>query len=243
MFFTLRSEALRRECKLNPITTNFLVRKRQSKCGCITTADTIQSLRIVPHRKIGANFTSSMNTPSASTMTLVALLPLLAWRVYSRFRRMVGRQRLSKIRPWVTLVIFPLLISLLSFAAFSHVERLWWLAGGLGIGSLLGIYGLRKTRFEPTKQGLFYTPNAHLGIALSLLFVGRIIYRLVEVYAVTPDMPHGMDDFARSSLTLSVFGLLAGYYIAYAIGLVRWRFSVLRAKRLRESQNKTTEPQ
>ena len=180
-----------------------------------------------------------MNTPSASTITLLVLLPLIAWRVYSRFRRMVGRQRLSRIRPWVTLVIFPLLIGLLCFAAHAHVERLWWLAGGLGIGSLLGIYGLRKTRFEPTKKGLFYTPNAHLGITLSLLFVGRVIYRLVEVYAVTPDMPHGMDDFARSSLTLAVFGLLAGYYISFAIGLVRWRFRVLRSKRLPESQSKT----
>lgn len=173
-----------------------------------------------------------MNTPSPSTITLLVLLPLVAWRVYSRFRRMVGRQRLSRIRPWVTLVVFPLLICLLCFAAFSHVERLWWLAIGLGSGSLLGVYGLRKTHFEPTKQGLFYTPNAHLGIALSLLFVARIIYRFVEVYALTPTRPHGMDDFVSSSLTLAVFGLLAGYYIAYAVGLVRWRFRVLRAKRL-----------
>ena len=43
-------------------------------------------------------------------------------------------------------------------------------------------------------------------------------------------------DFVRSPLTLAVFGLLAGYYIAYAIGLVRWRYRVLRAKRERESQ-------
>jgi hypothetical protein len=172
-----------------------------------------------------------MNPPNPSTLALLFLLPLLAWRVYSRFRRMVGRQRLSGIRPWVTLVIFPLLISFLCFAARAHTERLWWLAAGLGIGSMLGVYGLRKTHFEPTTQGLFYTPNAHLGIALSLLFVTRIIYRLVEVYALTPAMPHTMDDFARSPLTLAVFGLLAGYYMTYAVGLVRWRLRVLRAKR------------
>jgi hypothetical protein len=29
--------------------------------------------------------------------------------------------------------------------------------------------------------------------------------------------------FARSPLTLAVFGLLAGYYIAYAVGLLHWR--------------------
>ena len=105
----------------------------------------------------------------------------------------------------------------------------------MGLGALLGIFGLSKTRFEPTKQGLFYTPNAHLGIALSLLFVARIVYRLVEVYAIEPTAPHGMDDFARSPLTLAVFGLLAGYYIFYAVGLVRWRFGVLSAKRQREA--------
>lgn len=180
-----------------------------------------------------------MNAPSPSTITLLALLPLLAWRVYSRFKRMVGRQRLSSIRPWVTLAIFPILISLLCFAARAHPEQLWWLAAGLGSGTILGIYGLRKTRFEPTKKGLFYTPNAHLGIALSLLFVARIVYRIIEVYTLTPTVLHDMRDFARSPLTLAVFGLLAGYYICYALGLVRWRWRVLRAKRLRQSQNET----
>src|SRR3954447_26598636 len=105
-----------------------------------------------------------MQAPSPSTLTLALLLPLLGWRVYARFRRMVGRQRLSRIRPWITLAIFPILLVLLCFAAREHLERLGWLAGGLGFGGLLGIFGLRKTRFEPTPQGLFYTPNAHLGI-------------------------------------------------------------------------------
>jgi len=168
-----------------------------------------------------------MQAPSPSTITLFVLLPLLAWRIYARFRRMVGRQRLSKVRPWITLAIFPTLVILLGVAALSHPERLWWLAAGLGLGSLLGAFGLRHTRFEPTPKGLFYTPNVHLGIALSLLFVARIVYRLIEVYALEPAIAHGMDDFARSPLTLVVFGLLAGYYIAYAIGLVRWRGRVL----------------
>ena len=153
---------------------------------------------------------------------------------------MVGRQRLSKIRPWITLTIFPALILLLGFAAHSHTERLWWLAAGLMAGLLLGIFGISKTRFDPTPQGLFYTPNAHLGVALSLLFVARIIYRFVEVYYLEPEMLHGIEDFALSSLTLAVFGLLAGYYIFYAIGLVRWRFRVLRSRRQGEAREGRT---
>src|SRR5512140_801540 len=114
-----------------------------------------------------------MQAPTPTGIALLVLLPLLAWRVYSRIRRMIGRQRLSRVRPWITLTLFPVLVALLAYAARSHVERLGWLAGGLMIGVFLAVYGLRLTRFEPTPQGLFYTPNVHLGIALSLLFVGR----------------------------------------------------------------------
>jgi hypothetical protein len=177
-----------------------------------------------------------MAAPGPSSITLLVLVPLVLWRVYARVRRMVGRQRLSRYRPWITLAIFPALILLLCTAAYPQLWRLWWLAAGLGAGVLLGVYGLQRTKFEPTPQGLYYTPNAHLGIALSLLFVARIVYRLVEVYALQPSAPHGLEEFVRSPLTLSVFGLLAGYYIAYAIGLARWRFAVLRRKREREAR-------
>jgi hypothetical protein len=30
-------------------------------------------------------------------------------------------------------------------------------------------------------------------------------------------------DFTRSPLTLLIFGVLAGYYMTYAVGLLRWR--------------------
>jgi len=141
----------------------------------------------------------------------------------------------------ITLTIFPLLVLLLGYAARSHLESLNWLAAGLLAGTLLAVYGLRMTRFEPTAQGLFYTPNAHLGIALSILFVGRILYRLIEVYVVAATTSPGDMDFVRSPLTLAVFGLLAGYYIGYAIGLARWHHRVLRVKREREARAEEVE--
>jgi hypothetical protein len=173
-----------------------------------------------------------------STIVFLILIPLLAWRMYSRFKRMVGRQRLSKVRPWLTIAAFPLLILLIGAAALSHPERLWFLAAGLVAGAGLGIIGLGKTRFEATPEGLFYTPNAHLGLALSLVFVARIAFRFVQVYAAGPSPP-GTDDFAHSPLTLCVFGLLAGYYVAYAIGLVRWRFRAIAERGPQESVSAT----
>src|SRR6185436_11141663 len=93
------------------------------------------------------------------------------------------------------------------------------------LGTGLALYGLHITRFEPTPHGLFYTPNAYLGIAMSLLFFGRILYRLIEVWDIAAS--HGKPDFLRSPITLAVFGLIAGYYVVYAIGLLLWRNRVL----------------
>ena len=170
-----------------------------------------------------------------ATIGLLIAVPLIIWRVYSRVRRMVGRQRMSAVRAGITLVVFPAVILLLALAALTHPERLAWLVAGLVGGYLLAVVGLRKTVFEATPDALFYTPNAHLGIALSLLLVMRIAYRFIEIYMIDPGVPRGAQDFARSPLTLSIFGLLAGYYIAYAVGLLRWRQGVLRARREAEA--------
>src|SRR4029077_16558148 len=87
-----------------------------------------------------------MQAPGSSTIALLVLLPLLAWRIYTRFRRMVGRQRLSKVRPWITIAIFGLLVVLLALAALSRPERLVSLGGGLLLGVALAQYGLQRTK-------------------------------------------------------------------------------------------------
>ena len=94
----------------------------------------------------------------------MALGSLVVWRVYSRFRRMVGRQRLSKYRAPITLAIFPALVVLVALPSLSHPDRLLWLAVAVASGFVLGLFGLHRTRFEAIAgHGLFYTPNAHSG--------------------------------------------------------------------------------
>jgi hypothetical protein len=148
---------------------------------------------------------------------------LVAWRLYSRVRRMVGRQRLSKVRPWLTVCLFSLLIALVLLGSLAHPGAASGLVAGVAAGAALGFYGLRLTRFERTPLGLFYTPNAYLGIALSLLFVARIGYRAAQLYFVAGAAQESSAAFVRSPLTLLIFGTLAGYYVAYAVGLLRWR--------------------
>jgi hypothetical protein len=169
-------------------------------------------------------------SPSVPMLALLIALPLIAWRLYSRFRRLVGRQRASRVRPWITLTLFPLLAVLLAYAARSSVIALAVLAAALIAGAALGRYGLAKTRFEASPEGLYYTPHAPLGIALFILLAGRVAYRLLEVTTLSPGVAHGLD-FVRSPATLAVFGLIGGYYVAYAAGLVRWRHAARRGLR------------
>lgn len=168
-----------------------------------------------------------MDLAHPSTLLVPAgVAALIGWRLYSRVRRMVGRQRLSNVRPWLTVCLFPLLIVLLLVGTLAHPPAALGLVAGLGIGVALGFYGLRLTKFEQTPLGFFYTPNAHLGIALSLLFIGRLLYRAVHLYAATGAVHGGAMAFGRSPLTLVIFGTLAGYYVTYAAGLLRRRRQV-----------------
>jgi hypothetical protein len=164
-----------------------------------------------------------MQSAIPSLLPFLVAVPVIVWRLYSRVRRSVGRQTLSKVRPWITLLLFPTLIVLLALAVRSHPASLSLMAGGVVAGAALGVFGLSKTKFENTPQGMFYTPNAHLGIALSAVFAARVIYRMFEIYSLGAQAQ--TIDFSRSPLTLGIFGLLAGYYVAYALGLIRWRRS------------------
>jgi len=163
-----------------------------------------------------------MAMPDQTTaVVFVGVLALLSWRMYSRIRRMVGRQRFYPRRPWVTVTVFPLLLATIGTDAFTHGATGIALLAGIGVGTALGLYGLQLTKFEDASDGPHYTPNAHIGIALSVVLIARILYRLAPAIlaggGLTPP-----DQVASSPLTLAIIGMLSGYYVTYAIGLLRW---------------------
>jgi len=170
-----------------------------------------------------------MNGPGHQQIWIYALIVgLIAWRLYARFRRSVGRQHLSRVRPWITVIVFPVLVVLLALPSIGTPLPLAALAGGVAAGIALGIYGHRLTKYEVTPQGMYYTPSAHIGIGLSVLMVLRIGYRALQGGLVPP--PGGSHPPPASTpTTLLIFGALAGYYVTYAIGLLMWRHRVTNA--------------
>lgn len=148
------------------------------------------------------------------------IIPLIAWRMYVRVRRNIGRQPLQPKRMVVRIVVFSLISVLIATSAFAYPPVLLGLAGGLLLSVPLAVLGLRLTKFEFTPNGKFYTPNTAIGVTLSALFIGRIIYRIIVLSDGTTYNPSSPELF-HSPLTLSIFGVTAGYYIAYYAGILR----------------------
>jgi hypothetical protein len=148
------------------------------------------------------------------------IIPLLAWRVYMRVRRNIGRQHFRPTRLRVSIGIFGL--ATLAFAAmtFRHLDVLASLAGGLALSIPIALYGLKLTKFEDAPDGKYYTPNTALGIGISALFIGRIVYRSLTISGTMDLQGAATPPPFQSPLTFFLFGLSAGYFIAYQTGVL-----------------------
>jgi hypothetical protein len=155
----------------------------------------------------------------------------VAWVIYRRIRRNIGRQPVRAGRMQVRIVMLALAALLISSRSLhSPVLGGALLAGLLG-GAALGFIGLRHTKFETTEEGSFYTPHTYIGVSVSALLIARLAYRFVAIYTEAHAAPQANADpfasFQKSPLTLAIFGVVVGYYVLYYSGiLMRSRNSV-----------------
>jgi hypothetical protein len=154
---------------------------------------------------------------------------LIVFAVYRRLRRSFGRQPLRPRRMVFRIVLLSLFAVLLApttlrssaFAAAALV--------GLAAGVLLALFGASRTRFENIGAERYYVPHTYTGIAVSLLFVGRVAYRLLQAYGVAhgasglrSGAATGAAGYLSSPLTLGLFYVLVGYYVYY-LGFILWK--------------------
>ena len=152
----------------------------------------------------------------------LVLVPLVLWRVYSRIKRLTSRQRSRTWRHRTTLVFFPLLLlALCAMAVQTNPIALAGVAAGLAVGAVLGRISISKARFEQVGDEFYFTPHAPIGMAVAVLFLCRMGWRGYQM--ITRDPTATGQAFASSPVTLLTFGILAGYYIAFALGLLAWR--------------------
>jgi hypothetical protein len=158
---------------------------------------------------------------SPNILVPVVVAPLIVWRLYARMRRNFGRQPIRPKRMWTRVAILAAVIVLFSLAGLRSTLLVeGWAAGLLG-GATLGIVAVRFTRFEIDGTNDCYVPNPWIGLALTALLLGRLLYRFMALYPqMTQAAAGGYAAYQRSPLTLAIFGLLVGYYIAYYAGLL-----------------------
>ena len=143
--------------------------------------------------------------PHLPIAALVAMGGVVAWRLYGRTRKLLQRQLFHPRRSRFNVIFFPSLVVVLLVTSYRSPLAVAAEIAGVLIGVGLAVYGLRLTKFEETSEGLYYTPNAHIGIALSVLLAGRLAYRFYQLYGpAAASAPPA--DFTRSPLTLLIFG-------------------------------------
>lgn len=151
------------------------------------------------------------------------VVPLMAFAVWRRVRGTFGRQPIRRQRMIGRIAVFAVLGAVLALSGLHNLRLLEALLGGALGGVLLGLAGLRLTRFERDATGAdAYIPNPWIGGLLTVLLVARLGWRLMVMAPQMQDsaVASSAPAIGNSPLTLLVFGLLIGYYITYFIGLL-----------------------
>lgn len=153
----------------------------------------------------------------------VILVPLFGFGLYRRFQRTFGPQLVAPRRMIARIVLLSAVGTLILGTSRTTIGLATACAGLVG-GVVLAVVDLRLTRFEATPKGRFYTPNGWIGIAVTALFLGRLAGRFFTMSERMATTQAGASPFAgvqQSPLTLALFLLLAGYYVAYYAGVLR----------------------
>jgi len=154
---------------------------------------------------------------------------LVVFAVYRRLRRSFGRQLLRPGRMTLRMVLLTVVGCALTPMALRSAQFLWAELGGAALGIGLGLWGAERTRFLMYRERLHYVPHTYTGIAVSLLFLGRLVFRMVQAYTSA----HAAQTFAptsmvRSPLTVGILFVLVGYYVCF-YGRVLWKSKHLEA--------------
>jgi hypothetical protein len=176
--------------------------------------------------------------PDFSQIGPFLLAALVVFAIYRRFRRSFGRQPLRPARMRVRMVLLTVLVCLLLPAALRSTQFLAAEIVGAALGIALAVWGAQRTRFLTHGGQLYYVPHTYTGIVVSLLFLGRLVYRIVQIYgdahaanayaSADPSQAFVPASMLKSPLTVGIFFLLAGYYLYY-YAWVMWKSKHLEA--------------
>jgi len=183
----------------------------------------------------------------------VAIALLAVFAIYRRLRRNFGRQPVAPLRMSVRIALLIAVgCALLPFALKSADFLVAEFAGGAA-GIALAFWGSQRTMYQRAGGQVYYVPHTFTGFAVSLLFVGRMTYRVVTMYIsgqmtnaqligtanAGTDAPNvAPPQMMQSPMTVGVFFVLIGYYVCF-YAWVLWKSKHLKPEDLEEPRSRT----
>jgi len=163
------------------------------------------------------------------TFTILIVGAVLLFVIFRRARTLFTRQ---KIRPdWLALrlALFAVLGAVILIATLGDPVSLSGDLAGLLAGAAVAWLGLRLTVFERQPDGLYYTQNRYIGLAVFAIFLIRLLYRLGTGLGTAGTLARPASggasaavfaQFTSDPLTTAVYFLLIGYYVFYYTMLI-----------------------
>lgn len=157
-------------------------------------------------------------------MPLLAVV-MLPMSIVRRYRAGTAR-RLAK--PWLaTTNALMMGLSVALFIIAAVAMSVWvpkvilYALAGIAVGSLLGLLGLKLTRWELSAQTLHYTPNRALVLLLTVIVAARIAYGFWRMWNAWQHSAAPGSWLANAYLpgSVGVGAVVLGYYLIYWAGV------------------------
>lgn len=170
--------------------------------------------------------------PLLILVVFLLLVPLVAMllapvALVQRYRRGTARR---PARAWVaTLNLVTLAFSATLFLSTAGIVGLWvpraflYSLAGLTAGALLAFVGLRLTRWEPSADALYYTPNRWLVLTVTVVVAARMLYGIWRAWYAWQYRPDDTSWLVAAGIagSMAAGGVVLGYYLFYWAGVRR----------------------
>ena len=151
----------------------------------------------------------------------LVLLPVSLWARYASGRaRRRAQGWVVRGNAWLFVLALPLFL-LSAWAATRWMDdALRDGCAGLLAGIVVGIVGLRLTRFERDSKGWIYTPNRWVVLALTSIVALRVLAGLWMAWGhLSGDASGTVGELLEAGAWTAIAGVFLGYGLAYTWGL------------------------
>jgi hypothetical protein len=164
----------------------------------------------------------------AALLVVSVLILSTPFLLIIRYR--VGTARRPARRWAATINLLSLLLSAALFLWLAALTNFWvprafgYSLIGFSVGVLLGLLGLKLTRWERSGRVVYYTPNRVLVLLITLAVATRMLYGFWRVWHAWHTTGHDSSWLASAGIpgSLLVGAVVLGHYLTYFAGIL-WR--------------------